>query len=92
LTQVDDQPRISTKFSAALRSLAEIEEYDVFGRVVAVRGLLIEIAGPIAAMRLGGRVDIEIDKGALVPCEIIGFSGDRALAMPFGLLDGVRRG
>jgi len=80
------------KFSAAMRALGEVEDMDVFGRVVAVRGLLIEIAGPIAAMRLGGRVEIEIDKGALVPCEIIGFSGDRALAMPFGLLNGVRRG
>jgi len=80
------------KISAAMRALAETEDADVFGRVVAVRGLLIEIAGPVAAMRLGGRVEIEISKGELVPCEIIGFSGDRALAMPFGLLDGVRRG
>jgi flagellum-specific ATP synthase len=80
------------KISAAMRTLADIEDADVFGRVVAVRGLLIEIAGPVAAMRLGGRVEIEISKGELVPCEIIGFSGERALAMPFGLLDGVRRG
>jgi flagellum-specific ATP synthase len=80
------------KISAAMRTLGEIEDADVFGRVVAVRGLLIEIAGPVGAMRLGGRVEIEISKGEFVPCEIIGFSGDRALAMPFGLLDGVRRG
>jgi flagellum-specific ATP synthase len=64
----------------------------VFGRVAAVRGLLLEVAGPVAAMRLGGRLSIEIDKGDSVPCEIIGFSGECALAMPFGSLEGVRRG
>ena len=30
--------------------------------------------------------------GTAVPCEIIGFSGPHALAMPFGSLQGVRRG
>ncbi len=75
-----------------MRALDSVEETDVFGRVAAVRGLLIEIAGPVAAMRLGGRLEIEIEAGVLVPCEIIGFSGDRALAMPFGVLEGVRRG
>ncbi|HEV2557414.1 MAG TPA: flagellar protein export ATPase FliI [Microvirga sp.] len=79
------------QLTAALAALDAIDEIDVFGRVAAVRGLLIEIAGPIAAMRLGGRIDIEIDRGA-VPCEVIGFAGDRALAMPFGSLQGVRRG
>ena len=52
-----------------------------------MRGLLIEIAGPVGAMSLGGRIDIEIDRGS-VPCEVIGFAGDRALAMPFGSLQG----
>jgi flagellum-specific ATP synthase len=60
--------------------------------VTGVRGLLIEIGGPIAAMRLNGRVDIGIDHNERVPCEVIGFSGERALAMPFGSVDGVRRG
>ncbi len=44
-------------------------------------------------MRLGGRLDIEGAGGqGTIPCEIIGFQGDRALAMPFGSLEGVRRG
>jgi len=79
------------RIAAALAALDRIESLDVYGRVAAVRGLLIEIAGPVAAMRLGGRIDIEIDRGS-VPCEVIGFAGDRALAMPFGSLNGVRRG
>ena len=53
-----------------------------------MRGLLIEIAGPVAAMHVGGRIEIETGRGGMVPCEVVGFSGERALAMPFGALDG----
>jgi flagellum-specific ATP synthase len=88
--QAEQKPR--SRIAAATAALESIEDVNVFGRVAAVRGLLIEIAGPVAAMHLGGRVDIEIDRGGAVPCEVIGFSGERALAMPFGSLQGVRRG
>jgi flagellum-specific ATP synthase len=81
-----------SRLAAALSALEGVDPFDVYGRVAAVRGLLVEVAGPVSAMRLGGRLDIEIERGSLVPCEVIGFSGDRALAMPFGVLDGVRRG
>src|SRR3954470_21491971 len=74
---------------AALEALPDVA---VYGRVAAVRGLLVEVAGPVAAMQVGGRLEIEGEPGASVPCEVIGFSGDRALAMPFGSLQGVRRG
>ena len=82
----------TSRLAAARAALARIDALEVYGRVVALRELLVEVAGPIAAMRLGGRLDIGIEQGALVPCEVIGFSGDRALAMPFGSLDGIRRG
>ncbi|GJD68321.1 flagellar protein export ATPase FliI [Methylobacterium gnaphalii] len=86
--------RAGPSFAAAIDALAGVETLEVFGRVTAIRGLLVEVAGPIAAMRLGGRIDIAVGahSAGLVPCEVIGFQGDRALAMPFGSLDGVRRG
>ena len=74
---------------------AMVESFDavtIYGRVTAVRGLLVEISGPIGAMSLGGRLQIEIAPGTRVPCEVIGFSGEKALVMPYGGLDGVRRG
>ncbi|MDQ0441535.1 flagellum-specific ATP synthase [Methylobacterium persicinum] len=82
-----------TSLSAGLGGLERVETLQTYGRVVAIRGLLVEVAGPVAAMRLGGRLDIEGSGGeGTIPCEIIGFQGDRALAMPFGSLEGVRRG
>ena len=81
-------PRISA-FQAALDGLGAVS---VHGRVAGVQGLLVEVAGPVGAMSLGGRLDIEIAPGSMVPAEVVGFSGDKALVMPFGALEGVRRG
>src|SRR3712207_4456148 len=82
----------ASRLSAAKAAAEAVPEHAVYGRVAAVRGLLVEVAGPVAAMQVGGRLDVETGRGVLVPCEVIGFSGERALAMPFGALDGVRRG
>ncbi len=81
-----------SRLSAVKRAVEALPPFEVYGRVAAVRGLLIEIAGPVAAMHVGGRIEIETGRGGMVPCEVIGFSGERALAMPFGALAGVRRG
>ena len=82
----------SSRIGKAISALASVERFRVFGRVAAVRGLLVEVAGPVGAMQVGGRLDIQVDGGGAIACEVIGFSGDRALAMPFGSLQGVRRG
>ncbi|GJD39266.1 MULTISPECIES: flagellar protein export ATPase FliI [Methylobacterium] len=89
------RPRVSStlNLASAQAALAGIETLETYGRVVAIKGLLVEVAGPVGAMRLGGRLDIMVENATgAVPCEIIGFQGDRALAMPFGSLEGVRRG
>jgi flagellum-specific ATP synthase len=75
-----------------IQAARDIPERELFGRVVAVRGLLIEVAGPLGAMAVGGRIDIEVGPGRSVPCEVVGFASDRALLMPFATLEGVRRG
>ncbi|CAL8969727.1 putative ATP synthase YscN [Rhodoplanes serenus] len=71
--------------------IAEIDEVEVYGRVVGVRGLMVEVAGPLHAMSVGARVGVET-AGRAIPCEVVGFSGDHALLMPFAALEGVRRG
>jgi flagellum-specific ATP synthase len=78
-----------------LEQIDELDGNEVYGRVVGVRGLMVEVAGPLYAMSVGARVTIETGpagKSASIPCEVVGFSGNHALLMPFGQLDGVRRG
>ncbi len=75
-----------------MAELAEGSSTEVFGRVVGVRGLLIEIAGPLSLMKVGGRIAIETLGPEPVLCEIVGFEHTHALAMPFSGLEGVRRG
>ncbi|WP_438275317.1 flagellar protein export ATPase FliI [Nitrobacter sp.] len=72
--------------------LGDIERVNTYGRVVGVRGLMVEIAGPIHAMSVGARIVIETGGDRVIPAEVVGFSGDNAVVMPFAGLDGVRRG
>ena len=75
-----------------LREITDLSATTTFGRVVAVRGLMIEVAGPIHEMSVGSRLAIEAASKRVVPAEVVGFQGDRALCMPFGALEGVRMG
>src|SRR5262245_7986894 len=75
---------------ALAEQIGELDEVEVYGRVVGVRGLMVEVAGPIHAMSVGARIVIEAS--APIPCEVVGFSGPNALLMPFAALEGVRRG
>src|SRR5215471_5976189 len=76
---------------ALAEQIAELDGTETYGRVVGVRGLMVEVAGPLHAMSVGARVVIETGRQP-IPCEVVGFSGGHALLMPFGTLDGVRRG
>ncbi|MGB7035087.1 MAG: flagellar protein export ATPase FliI [Xanthobacteraceae bacterium] len=75
---------------ALAEQINELDGIEIYGRVVGVRGLMVEVAGPLHAMSVGARVVIETGKN--IPCEVVGFSGTHALLMPFAPLEGVRRG
>ena len=77
---------------ALAEQIGDIDGVNIYGRVVGVRGLMVEIAGPIHAMSVGARIVIETGGNRFIPAEVIGFSGSNAVVMPFGGLDGVRRG
>ncbi|QHO74210.1 flagellum-specific ATP synthase FliI [Bradyrhizobium sp. CCBAU 051011] len=77
---------------ALAEQIGDIDGVNIYGRVVGVRGLMVEIAGPIHAMSVGARIVIDTGGNRLIPAEVIGFSGSNAVVMPFGGLDGVRRG
>ena len=67
---------------ALAEQIVDIDGVETYGRVVSVRGLMVEVAGPIHAMSVGARLTIETG-AAKIPCEVVGFSGGHALAMPF---------
>ncbi|WP_281301523.1 MULTISPECIES: flagellar protein export ATPase FliI [unclassified Iodidimonas] len=79
--------------AASLKSLHiginRIQSDRRYGRVVAVRGLLVEVAGAEHSLSVGSRVIIEARDRRLIDCEVIGFGDERSLVMPFTGLDGV---
>jgi len=77
---------------ALAEQIGDIDGVKIYGRVVGVRGLMVEVAGPIHAMSVGARLVIETGGNRAIPCEVIGFSGNNAVVMPFAGLEGVRRG
>src|SRR5580692_3566986 len=76
---------------ALAEQIDELDAAEIYGRVVGVRGLMVEVAGSLHAMSVGARVTIEA-AGRSIPCEVVGFTGVNALLMPFAALEGVRRG
>src|SRR3982750_3762941 len=77
---------------ALAEQITDLDGANIYGRVVGVRGLMVEIAGPIHAMSVGARIVIETGTNRFIPAEVIGFSGNNAVVMPFAGLDGLRRG
>ncbi len=76
---------------ALAEQINELDGVEIYGRVVGVRGLMVEVAGPLHVMSVGARVIVET-AAKNIPCEVVGFTGANALLMPFAPLEGVRRG
>src|SRR3954454_23427644 len=77
---------------ALAEQIGDLDGVNIYGRVVGVRGLMVEIAGPVHAMSVGARIGIETGANRFIPSEGIGFTGNNAVVMPFAGLEGVRRG
>jgi flagellum-specific ATP synthase len=69
----------------------ELDSIDIYGRVVGVRGLMVEVAGP-PSCDVGRRARRDLNAGQEYPCEVVGSSNNNALLMSFAPLEGVRRG
>ena len=76
--------------------VSDASPVEIFGRVSGVRGLLVEVAGPLHEMNVGTRLSIESAQayGAQenILCEVVGFEGKHAICLPFSSLEGVRLG
>jgi flagellum-specific ATP synthase len=76
----------------AMSAISPLPDHSVYGRVTKVLGLLVEIAGFGEELSVGARVNLMPREDKIIPCEVIGFKDERALLMPFGMLEGVGLG
>jgi len=79
---------------ALIEQIEAIPPAETFGRVAAVQGMLVEVSGPVHAMRVGSRIRVPDagHSGDPIDCEVVGFRDDRAVCMPFGPIEGIRMG
>jgi flagellum-specific ATP synthase len=75
-----------------LSEIERIPDHQVFGKVAAVQGLLIEVSGVQNNLSVGDRCNVIARDGRKVVCEVVGFRNGRALVMPFGALEGIGLG
>lgn len=89
---LDAEPTANSALGLLTDAIADIRTETVYGRIASVRGLLVEVVGPLYAMSVGSRLIIEASGNRQVPCEVVGFDEDKALCLPFAPIEGVRMG
>jgi len=75
-----------------INEIERLPDFDIFGRVAAVVGLMVEVTGVDGVFSIGDHCDIVRRNKTRIACEVVGFRDDRALLMPFGPLAGVSLG
>ncbi|MBC7905129.1 MAG: flagellar protein export ATPase FliI [Rhodospirillaceae bacterium] len=75
-----------------VNDLDRLNGIQVYGRVAAVQGMLIEAGGVQRQISVGDRCHVIARDGRRVPCEAVGFRNGRALLMPFVDVNGVGLG
>lgn len=75
-----------------ISKLEDVSPRHAYGRVSSIQGHLVEISGPLFEMSVGSLLSIHSDDREPARCEVVGFSEDRALCLPYAELDGIRLG
>ncbi len=75
-----------------LADIAAIPPLNVYGRVVGVQGLLVEVSGLEHHVAVGGRCLISARGDRKVLTEVVGFRDDRVLLLPYGSVEGIGLG
>ena len=80
----------STRAAALVDHIQRAMSVGLCGRVSKIVGLTVSVAGFPAP--LGAVAQIEVEQGENIDAEVVGFSGDETLLLPYGDLQGIRRG
>ena len=75
-----------------INKINRVADYRVYGHVTQIVGLLVEISGVEGNFTVGDYCSIIGRDGRKILCEAVGFRNGKALAMPFGSLDGIGLG
>ena len=59
--------------------IKQIKDRSIFGRVLGIQGMLIEIGGVAALLSVGDRCNITLTNNKKLRCEVIGFRPGIAL-------------
>lgn len=73
-------------------SINELADYQLFGRVTKILGMLVEVGGVERELAIGDRCNLMPRGADPIPCEVVGFREGHALVMPFKPLDRVGLG
>ena len=75
-----------------INDIDRVSNIQVYGRVAAVQGMLLEAGGIQRTISVGDRCNVIARDGRKVICEVVGFRQGRALLMPFSAIEGIGLG
>lgn len=95
-------PGVVQKLHAAPAAIGQAGALSLHGRVAAISGMMVEVAGLAGHAAVGDRITLAAQPGpmqhgkpqaaARIPAEIVGFRGGHARALAFGTLAGIGPG
>lgn len=78
--------------AALIEKVEQVPATIVYGRVGSVLGMMMEVGGIERLLSIGDHVEVASREGRRVACQVVGFRGDKALAMPFATIEGIGLG
>ena len=83
---------MSVSIKSIVDEINRLPDFDQFGTVSSVLGMLIEVDGIDGLLSIGDRCWIITKKTKNLMCQVIGFKNNKALVMPYGALEGISLG
>ncbi len=79
-------------FELIRSQISALEPIKIFGKVSAIKGIIIECKGISDFVSIGSRCLIHKERGESIMCEVVGFDNVITLLMPFEDTQGVKAG
>ena len=83
---------MSVSIKSIVDEINRLPDFEQFGTVSSVLGMLIEVDGIDGLLSIGDRCWIITKKTKNLMCQVIGFKNNKVLIMPYGTLEGISLG